>query len=668
MKISLNWLTDYVDVSMPVTELAELFVRIGFPVESIEQTDTDIVIDLEITSNRPDMLGHIGVARELAAATGAKFTGPKFALPAPHGKAADMTSVTVEAPDLCPRYTARVIKGVKVGPSPRWMVERLEALGLRSINNVVDVTNYVLMEYSQPLHSFDFDKLAGRKIVVRRAKGGEMMVSIDQTRCRLDEQMLVIADEAKAVAIAGIMGGLDTEVSEGTVNVLIEAAQFDPLATRRTSRRLGIMSDSNYRFERGIDPVAIDEASGRACAMIIELAGGELAEGMVDVWAKPFEPVRVSMRNERLKAVLGIDIPESRSMQILEGLGLQPQSAGGVVSCTIPPYRADLYREIDLVEEVARLEGYDKIPTANRVSHAVQPPIAVQQLRRRAAAVMSAAGFDEALTIGFVDVSEAALFGVSEPVCVDPLVRRTNNALRPNLLINLLEVCKTNQNAGNGPVGLYELASAFPPVQGRQLPAEHTQLAVVRAGGELRDIRGVIESLACELAPKSRLEVVPASAKGFDESSSAQVLLDGKAIGFIGAASGDVLAHYGLEHAVMMGALNFDALSAGGLVTRRFSPVPRFPAVRRDISVIVDEAVTWKQLAAAIESVAQPMRVGLDYVTTYRGKPIAAGKKSVTAAITYRSSEGTLRGEQVDAEMSNIVSALKASLGAELRA
>ncbi|MCJ7543310.1 MAG: phenylalanine--tRNA ligase subunit beta, partial [Phycisphaerae bacterium] len=322
MKISLNWLTDYVDVSCSATELAAALMRIGLGCEEVTETASDVVLDLEITSNRPDCLGHLGVAREIAAMTGAAFRPPKIDKLPTSGKASELTRVEVLAPDLCPRYTARVIRGVKLGPSPSWMVERLAAVGLRSINNVVDVTNYVLMEYSQPLHSFDLDSLAERRIVVRRARDGEQLVSIDGTRCDLTLSMLVIADAERPVAVAGIMGGANTEVGTDTVNVLIESAQFDPLAVRRASRKLALMSESNYRFERGVDPMAVDTASLRACQLILQTAGGTLAEGVVDVWAKPFVSPQVSLRPERCDALLGIHIPPERQMEILTRLHL----------------------------------------------------------------------------------------------------------------------------------------------------------------------------------------------------------------------------------------------------------------------------------------------------------------------------------------------------------
>ncbi|KKK95422.1 hypothetical protein LCGC14_2672970, partial [marine sediment metagenome] len=331
MMVSLNWLTDYVDISLPVEELGELLTQIGLNLEGIVETDTDIVLDLEVTSNRSDCLGHLGVAREIAAATGAEFRMPKIPKLPTSGKVADYTSVEVQCPDLCPRYTARVIRGVKVGPSPAWLIERLEAIGMRSVNNIVDVTNYVLMEYSQPLHSFDHDKLAEGRIVVRRGQAGEVMTSIDGTKCHLDTNMCVIADAEKAVAIAGIMGGLDSEGTESTTNVLIESAQFDPLTTRHTSRKLQLMSESNYRFERGVDPVAVEQASLRACQLILELAGGALAGGIADVWAQPFQGRTVTLRTARCNALLGMDTPADEQAAILNRLGLGAKLDGEVI-------------------------------------------------------------------------------------------------------------------------------------------------------------------------------------------------------------------------------------------------------------------------------------------------------------------------------------------------
>jgi len=668
MKISLNWLSDYVpDVAkVRVPELERLLKQIGLPVEEVLESEADIVLDLEVTSNRGDCLGHIGVAREVAAILDAEFRPPQIGELPTSGKAEDLTAVKVLDPDLCPRYTARVLRGVKVGPSPAWMVERLEAVGLRGINNVVDVTNYILMEHSQPLHSFDYDKLRENRIVVRRARNGEMLVSIDETKCELDDSMLIIADAQRPVAIAGVMGGLNTEVTEQTTNVLIEAAQFDPLSIRHTSRKLQLMSESNYRFERGVDPVGVDKASLRACQLILELGGGELAEGVVDVWANPFEPRKVTMRYARCSALLGLEIPPQRQSRILGRLHLAPEPQADRVVCTIPPWRADLTREADLIEEVARMAGYDEIPVADEVTHPVSPEDVSTRIRRLAGEALAACGFDEAITFTFINQAEADLFGIERTVGVDKLNRKTNNVLRPTLLPSLLRACKTNQNVGNAEVDLFEIASCFPGAAGGQLPDEYVELAMVSAG-ELSRLRGALEAVVAHLAPQAELAIRPEDAAHLAEGTAAAVVLDGAPIGTIGRIAERLQHHYGLERPVVAAAVRFEPLAAATNLTRTYQPVPKFPAVRRDLSVIVDDPVTWQQLAEAVEAVEQPLRDAVEYVTTYRGKPVPPGRKSVTVTLVYRCADRTLRGEEVDEQVQQVLSALRERLRAKLR-
>ena len=666
MNISLNWLTEYVEVGMPTAELEQLFTRIGLNHEGTTETPADLVLDLEVTSNRPDCLGHLGVARELSVAPGKKFTPPVLEDVPTSGQAAKLTSVEVLDPDLCSRYSARVIRGVKVGPSPDWLVELLEAIGMRSVNNIVDVTNFILMEYSQPLHAFDYDKLAENRIVVRRAKGGEQLVSIDETTCVLDESMLVIADADKPVAIAGVMGGLDTEVSEGTVNVLIEAARFDPLNIRHTSRKLALMSESNFRFERGVDPVALDEASLRACQLIVKLAGGELAEGSVDVWADPYQAPTVTLRPARCSALLGFDIPADQQASILDRLGLAAVLDGETITCTIPPYRADLTREADLIEEVARIVGYDKIPMSTKIAHEVVGLDDAQKIRKDIALVMSASGFDEAITFTYIDAEEAALFGVDKPACADTLTRKTNNALRPTLLPSLLAACKANQDSGNADISLYELAAAFLPAGGENQLDEHLEIAMVTSG-ELRDLRGAVEALCQQVACGAALELKPSAQPGMDTGAAAEMILAGNAIGSIGQVSAAVLKHYGIERPIAAARLRMDVLKACANLERTYTTVPRFPAMRRDLSLIVEEETTWAQIQEVIAGIDQPLRTDVQYVTTYRGKPIPNGKKSVTLTAVYQSSEATLRSEQVDQQIAAIVEALAKTLKAEVR-
>ncbi|MCD4699009.1 MAG: phenylalanine--tRNA ligase subunit beta, partial [Phycisphaerae bacterium] len=649
----------------------------------IEETDTDIVLDLEVTSNRPDCLGHIGVAREAAAALGLELKLPDLsAVPVGATGVEKLTSVEVLAPDLCPRYTARIIRGVKVGPSPSWMVERLEAVGLRGINNVVDVTNYVLMEYGQPLHAFDQKRLSGGRIIVRRGLPGEQIVSIDETRCTLSEEMLVIADAERSVAVAGIMGGLESEVGDETTDIFLESAQFDPLTVRKAARALSLMSESSYRFERGVDSVAVEAASLRACQLLLQTAGGELACGIIDVCAGPYVPPEVILRTDRCRSLLGVEIDDAAQAEILNRLGLSAELKGGMIVCRIPAWRADLRREIDLIEEVARLHGYDRIPVHHEVTHPVAGAGGSECFRRGVRGILTAAGFDEAITYTFDDDESAALFGFQTGLHVDAAVRRTNNMLRPTLLGSLLRACRTNQDVGNKDVNLYELAAVFPPVvsiverpvvsraerpsESGDLPEEYTALGMVTQL-DLPDLRGALEAVISRSAPAASLEVVAGPVAGFSEGQSAEIHLDGRRIGLIGMVADAALDYFGLEKPHAAAMINFDMLMDYAGTERTYRPLPRFPAVERDLSLVVDQAVTWRELAGAIDSTDQPMRESLQYVGTYRGKQIQAGKKSVTVSLTYRSGDGTLRSEQVDEMVGQVVETLVGQLGAELR-
>ena len=667
MKVSLNWLSDYVDVSIRVDDLCKLLTRIGLNVEGTIEAGDDLVIDLEVTSNRSDCLGHLGVAREIAAATGKKFSPPVID-ETPESKSErveDFAEVQVLDEQLCPRYTARVIRDVKIGPSPDWLVQKLQAVGIRSVNNVVDITNYVLMEYSQPLHCFDLDKLSGSKIIVRPANAGEKMVSIDETECKLDQSMLVIADAEKPVAIAGIMGGLTSEVGPETTNLLIESAQFDPLSIRKTSRKLALMSESNYRFERGVDPVAVNTASMRACQLILELAGGQLAKGVLDVWAKPHKERTVSLRCARCSSLLGVDIPAKKQAEVLDALGLDPKLKKDTIACTIPPYRADLTREVDLIEEVARIVGYNNIPVGQKVTHPVKSRGQSEDLRNRITRVLSAVGFDEAITFTFVDSDQAQMFGHPNPVCVDRIVRKTNNALRPTLLASLLKACKANQDAGNIDVALYELAAVFIPTD-TTLPQEQTQLAMVTTG-DLRSLRGAVEAIVGSLAPAGSITVAEDKITGFADGTAVRIAIDGQQAGVIGKIAENVREAFDLERAITAATINFQILLDASKHRQNYKPIPKFPSVQRDLSFIVDERVKWFQLAEAIGSIDQPQRASAEYVTTYRGEPIDPGKKSITVTLVYRSDESTLRGETVDQYVTDVVSALSAKFSAQLR-
>ncbi|MCK4601323.1 MAG: hypothetical protein KAU28_02580, partial [Phycisphaerae bacterium] len=364
--------------------------------------------------------------------------------------------------------------------------------------------------------------------------------------------------------------------------------------------------------------------------------------------------------------MLGMEVPTKRQVEILQRLGLAPKVARKKIVCTIPPHRSDLSREVDLIEEVARLVGYDNIPVSQEITLSVAGEDLTRRTHRRVLQALSAAGFDEAVTLTFIDAEEAEMFGPAGAVQVDPQVRKTNNVLRATIVPSLLRVCKSNQDAGNGEVDLFELAGVFPPGEGAALPDEHEELAMVTTR-DLRDLRGALEAVVERLAPAAKLELVERAAPALAEGASAEVRLDGEAVGAVGYIAPTVLEYYGLEREIASAAVRFDALLKRAGAERTYQPLPRFPAVQRDLSVIVEEAFTWRRLCETITAVDQPMRTEIRYVTTYRGKPIPAGRKSLTVTLIYRSPAGTLRSEQVDEQVEQVISALKKNLGAELR-
>ena len=468
MKISLNWLNDYIETSLEPEQIAQTLSDLGFPCDGIEKLEGDTILDIEITSNRGDCLGYIGIARELAVATGKELKIPSVGLDESDTDVNGLATVEILEPDLCGRYTARVVEGVKVGQSPDWLVKRLEAAGMRSVNNVVDATNYAMMETGQPPHAFDYDKLREGKIIVRKAAAGERIISIDGTKCDLTPDMLAITDPTGPVAIAGVMGGLASEVSDTTTRILLEDAYFDPVIVRTVSRRLSLPSEASFRFERIVDIENIDWASQRTCQLITQLAGGKVAKGVVDVFPKRREPVKTSMRLSRAKKLLGIEIPEEDVLRILAALKFEPEIQGDTVRCIVPSWRSDVYREVDLIEEIARVYGYGKVPTEKKIKIEVVPVNDRQKLTGSVTEFLNACGFYETINVSFTDDSVASLFDGPEAayLSVKDESRKSANMLRRTLIGSLMAVMQTNANAKNLPCRIFEISETFVPVPG----------------------------------------------------------------------------------------------------------------------------------------------------------------------------------------------------------
>lgn len=672
MKISLDWLRDYVDTNLGAEKIADILSDLGFPIESIETVGDDTMLDVEITSNRGDCFGHIGIARELAAATGKSLTLPAIGLTESDEDTAGLIKVQINEPSLCNRYTARVIRNVKVGPSPAWLQKRLETIGQRSVNNVVDVTNYVMMETGQPSHAFDYDKVGGQTIIVRKGDPGEKLVSIDETKCDLNDTMLVIADANIPVAIAGVMGGLDTEVSDATSNVLLEVAHFEPVSIRTTARKLNLQSEASFRFERHVDTENIEWVSARIAALLAEIAGGTVTKGLVDAFPQKKEIDTVAMRPSRMNALLGIDIPTETVLDIFSKLGFKPEVKNdNLIVCTPPSWRHDLYREADLIEEAARCYGYDKIPVEPKIHIEVAPPNKREKTAQKVRTVLTGAGFYESINVTFVDKKIASLFAdqpAEQHLSVADVSQKNTNLLRQNLIGSLAAVLQSNYNVGNKPCRLFEMADTFipdPNAEPGTLPSEHAKLALV-ADVDFRTLRGVIEGVVAAVCPNGKLQVISAQRKW--AQAAADITLNGRPLGYAGLLTTDIANQFGVEKQEVTAAeLDFDVLleQAGAIPSAK--PIPRFPAIVRDLSLIVDEPVQWDQITGIVQGKAPAELETIDFTGLYRGKPIPAGKKSVTVSLRFRDENGTLRHEIVDEWQADILNALTNEVGAELR-
>ncbi|MHC4456507.1 MAG: phenylalanine--tRNA ligase subunit beta [Planctomycetota bacterium] len=670
MKISLNWLSDYIQIKDPPEKIAEILSDLGFPTEQVLHIAGDTVIDIEVPSNRGDCLSLLGIARELAAAAGKELKLPTVKLDESQSQVAEFASVEIADPDLCPRYTARVIKDVKIAPSPDWMKKRLEAIGLRSVNNVVDATNYAMIETGQPPHAFDYDKIAQGKIIVRKAVAGEQLVSIDGTKCELDPDMLIIADPQDPVAIAGVMGGLHTEVSQNTTTILLEDAYFEPVSIRRTSRKLSLPSESSYRFERIVDIESVDCASMRTAQLITQVAGGKVAEGVVDIFPKKPAQKQVNLRLPRLSKLLGIDIATEDVVKILSKLSFDPQQKDDSIICSVPTWRSDISREVDLIEEVTRIYGYDKIPTERKIKIEVLPVDDRQSLLESITTYLNACGFYDTISVGFVDRSIAGLFtdtGVKEHLSARDISTKSSNLLRQTLLGSLLAVLKRNLNVGNTPCRIFEIADTFVPSTDKKtsLPIEKTKIALA-CDSDLRDLRGVIDGLFKNI--NSDAEIVFTPTDLLWAQTGTQIRINGRTFGTAGLVSEKVRDKFGFKELAPAAAeLDFAQLSALQAGPIKVKPIPRFPAIQRDLSIIVDESVTWSDIAKAIGKKAPDELEDIQFVGIYRGEGITSGRKSLTLSLRFRDTDGTLTHETVDQFQSNIVKNLSKSLKAQLR-
>jgi len=630
MKILLSWLSEYIQTDLSAEQIAEILSDLGFPCEGITHLGEDSVIDVEVSSNRGDCLSYVGLARELSVATGRQLNLPCVELDESIKNVTELASVEIAEPDLCSRYTARVIEAVKVGPSPEWIVRRLEASGLRSVNNIVDAANYAMLETGQPPHTFDYNKINGGKITVRKARRGEQIVSIDGSKCELSQDMLVIADSAGPVAVAGVMGGMHTEISQNTTNVLLEDAFFDPVTVRTASRRLALPSEAAFRFERTVDVEKIDQACARTAQLIVQLAGGKIAKGVIDVYPKKPAKRQVTLRYSRLNKLLGIDIPVQKVVETFSALGFSPSSRADSVVCSPPSWRSDICREVDLIEEAARVYGYNKIPTENKISIEVAPVDQRQKLTESVAGYLNGCGFYETVNVAFINESIAGLFtdnSSSKYLTTKDASGKSGNLLRQNLIASLLGVLRTNLNAGNVSCRIFELADTFLPAsENGRLPVERTKLSFVCLES-FRYLRGVVEGLIKHINSAADIDF-----EAFDiawAEHGANIIVNSDCIGTAGVVNRKIRDKFDFENILPVAAeLDFEKLASVRIDAVKVKPLPKYPPVDRDLSIIVDERIRWKDITDVVKQKAPSQLREVKFVEIYRGGTIAPGRKS----------------------------------------
>jgi len=690
MLIQLDWLKQYVDFELPAQEVGDILSMGGLEVESLEKVvlpdgSEQEVMELNVTPNRGYCLSYIGVAREVAAFLKKDFQPPRFEgeLEKVWGgpKVADKLQVENREPELCPRYSAMVIENVSVGPSPKWLADHLLAVGLRPINNIVDITNFVLLETGQPLHAFDRDLLAGGRIVIRRAEKNEPFTALDGAELKLDRDALVIADVEKPVALAGIMGGANSQVSATTRDVVLESACFDPVVVRKGSKKYNIRSDSSFRFERGVDIDGLTSAAARAALLIQKIAGGQIARGRIDDYPQPRARTLVPLRVARVNKILGSQLKKEEIADYLTRLGLivQPGPKADEFAIEIPAFRPDLAREIDVIEEIARLHGFSQIDPASPTLEILPVPVsASQQTMRISKIALSQLGVNEVINYSFIQSrfsEEFAEEGTATIALSNPLSSDWDT-LRTSLVPGLLQTAVRNLSKGQKPVKIFELGHVFLKAAGGT--REKTALAALFTGKyeadvwkatgasyDFYDLKGVLEGVLERFGLS--LEMRPANRHFLSAGKSVEILLGGECAGFLGELSAEQTRKWEFAEPCLLMELDFDALVDAIPEESRFAPIPKYPETYRDISLLVDRSVPSRKISDLIVKTAAPLLSRVELYDHFEGKKIEKGKKSLTFSMVFQSPEKTLTDAEVNPVFDAVVDALSGQLGAALR-
>ena len=694
MKVQVDWLKEYTEIDVPVDELGHVLTMAGLEIESHETVDLpdgekSEVLELNVTPNRGYCLSHIGVAREVSALLNKslKLSDPIKALATKSGEVAVEDRVSVEnlEPELCPRYCALVIENVKVGPSPKWLKDRLIAIGLRPINNIVDITNFVMMEYGQPLHAFDRDLLAENKIVIRRAKKGEPFASLDGTDLKLEPDALVIADGDRPVALAGIMGGTNSQVSEATSHVVLESACFDPATVRKGSKKYGLRSDSSYRFERGVDWNGVVSAQARAALLIKELASGEICSGRIDIYPEAGKPIVVPLRVSRVNQLLGGSFTAEQIQGLLSRLGMEIAEPSETMQVKIPSFRPDLSREVDLIEEIVRIDGFDKVGTVFPVAGVRPVKIAVRQkIIKKVREVLCCTGFSETVHYSFIENAHAEEFKMAFALEQDQMIMlknplsSENDTMRTSLIPGLLKTAALNLSKGQKPLKLFEVGSVYFANSNKNRTEKAVLSAIVLGPYELTpwkprgkeydfyDLKGTLETLAEHLHLK--LETSPGSKSFLMPGKSVRVHVNGIELGYLAQVDPEQKLVHEIGQNVYALELDLGALENAISSSIQFQKIAKFPETYRDISILVDRQVTSEQVAGLILKTGAPLIQKVELYDHFEGKKIQADKKSLTFALSFQSAERTLSDEEVTPLFERIIKTLESELSASLRA
>lgn len=629
------------------------------------------VAEFEITSNRPDCMSIIGLARETAATFNRPFNVNVPQVKENSENAADMASVEIRNTDLCSRYIGRIVKNVKIAPSPDWMQKRLKACGIRAINNVVDITNYVMLEYGQPMHAYDLDHVEGKKIIVRNAEKDEKLETLDDQPRTLNESMIVIADEKRAIGVAGVMGGANSEVCDDTTTVLFESACFNAAAVRKGAKALGMRTDASALFEKGLDSENCLPAINRACELMVQLGAGVVVGGIIDEYPIKKQQLVLDFEPEKMNAFLGMDISRDEMVEMLARLDFKVEND----KVYVPTYRGDIEGMVDISEEVARIYGYDRIPTTLMKGEMVAGgKTDKQKLRDTVRNCLAANGLYEIITYSFIDPKENAMVRIPEDDSRSNFVRITNplgaenSVMRTDMTSSLLKTLRTNYTRRNAQAALFELGTIFTPIEGEQLPRETQQVAVGMYGEyDFYSIKGVIEALFEKVGIYDCIYVACKDNPTYHGGRCAEILSGDKKLGIIGQIHPSVSAEFKIDTDVYAAIIDFEVLNELADMQRHYVPLPKFPAVTRDIAVTLDKDVEVGEIVKIIKANRKGIIESYNLFDIYEGIQVGKGKKSVAYSLTFRSADKTLTDDDVNPIVNTILKQLEEKLGAQLR-